>query len=429
MFRRHLNTYMSLVGLLCFLLASACSSDVEQSDVSTDNGVSDDVELVDAGGDEDIALSQDVAVAEDLATPEDTAVSEDLSTPEDVAIVEDVAVSGDVAAPDDTTEPVDVSVLPPPGCGGFAGIACEAGEFCEMPENSCMISDMMGTCVSVPGICTTELAEVCGCDGKTYANDCVRQKAQVQKKHDGACDEGPPLPDFCGGIAGFPCPEGMICDQAAGMCLGADIGGSCVPDPEACTDQYDPVCGCDGVTYSNDCQRLMAGATLDHVGECGAPPNKECSQNGECLEGEFCGKVPTDCDGVGQCIPIPQMCIMNVMPVCGCDEETYSNACVAHSNGVNVLHDGSCDEPTLPPGGPCGGFIGDTCAADEFCDLIPGTCQLPGSPGNCVPVPEICTAQYDPVCGCNGMTYSNDCKRKADGAQLDHVGECEAPAN
>ena len=91
MFRRHLNTYMSLTGLLCFLLASACSSDVEQSDVSTDNGVSDDVELVDAGGDEDIALSQDVAVAEDLATPEDTAVSEDLSTPEDVAIVEDVA--------------------------------------------------------------------------------------------------------------------------------------------------------------------------------------------------------------------------------------------------------------------------------------------------------------------------------------------------
>lgn len=42
----------------------------------------------------------------------------------------------------------------------------------------------------------------------------------------------------------------------------------CVPRPEACTTLFDPVCGCDAKTYSNDCLRLLAGATLAHPGAC-----------------------------------------------------------------------------------------------------------------------------------------------------------------
>ena len=45
----------------------------------------------------------------------------------------------------------------------------------------------MGTCVRVAEVCIELYQPVCGCDNKTYGNDCQRRVAKVTKKADGAC--------------------------------------------------------------------------------------------------------------------------------------------------------------------------------------------------------------------------------------------------
>jgi hypothetical protein len=80
----------------------------------------------------------------------------------------------------------------------------------------------------------------------------------------------PRLGKTCAGIAALPCGAGEACDLRDSTCAIVDLGGVCVEKPGACLAVYLPVCGCNGITYSNDCQRLLAGAVLRHDGACSA---------------------------------------------------------------------------------------------------------------------------------------------------------------
>ena len=64
------------------------------------------------------------------------------------------------------------------------------------------------------------------------------------------------------------CKEGFFCAKAIAYCNGP---GVCVQRPDACITitLYDPVCGCDGLTYGNSCDAAHAGVSIAYPGECG----------------------------------------------------------------------------------------------------------------------------------------------------------------
>ncbi len=303
-------------------------------------------------------------------------------------------------------------------CGGIAGIPCAGTmEFCLFCDGSCNIADAAGLCVPVLQGCPEIFDPVCGCDGQTYGNRCEAVVAGVQVDHPGPCGQ------ICGGIAGIPCEDrNTFCQFPPGTCDVVDNLGECVPIPEACPAIYDPVCGCDGVTYGNACFAQQAGVSIDHAGECG-PPICGGIAGIPCKDPDtFCEFPPGTCevaDNFGECVPISNACPDIYDPVCGCDGLTYSNACEARQASVSIDHAGECGPPI------CGGFVGIPCAdPDSFCEFPPGTCEVSDNFGVCVGIPEGCGGVFDPVCGCDGVTYSNACVARQAQQSIDHSGAC-----
>jgi len=74
----------------------------------------------------------------------------------------------------------------------------------------------------------------------------------------------------------------------------------------------------------------------------------------------------------------------------------------------------------------CGGFAGDTCAADEYCAYQAqyGTCGWTDATAVCLPRPRSCPQQLSPVCGCDGIAYESACIAAMAGHGLNAPNYC-----
>ncbi|MDG2307651.1 MAG: Kazal-type serine protease inhibitor [Candidatus Binatia bacterium] len=117
-------------------------------------------------------------------------------------------------------------------------------------------------------------------------------------------------------LASVTLPESFFLpDEAPVVCFDPSL----VDGGRVCPNNFDPVCGCDGETYSNSCVAEAEGITNWQPGSCSEPV---------CFD-------PSLVDG-------GRVCPNNFDPVCGCDGETYSNSCVAEAEGITNWQPGGC---------------------------------------------------------------------------------------
>lgn len=219
---------------------------------------------------------------------------------------------------------------------------------------------------------------------------------------DGKCFDPSTSPDACVVPPGFmpASDEGAACASQADcdptelcmsenplLCLGP---GFCQARDNTGTGNF-PMCGCDSKTYPDRPSVGLAGIRIVGEGPCGTAPGSPGSGEGGGLPGALCGTAG-ECPTSGEaCCPITGRCYDASKPaLCRFPPDGTWFPCIDNSQ-----------------------CLGEICQGDGC-----------GTPGGCKAASNTCGGQLQPVCGCDGKSYTNaDCATAAR-TRVAHDGAC-----
>jgi hypothetical protein len=154
------------------------------------------------------------------------------------------------------------------------------------------------------------------------------------------------------------------------------------------------------------------------------PHGEPCNDGSDCSANEWCQYPEGICwsdEPLGTCQIAYDACTTLYDPVCGCDFQGYSNDGCAAVARVSILHRGDCGPP------PCGGYLGLSCGAGEYCEVTAGPCDVYF--GACAAAPAECPDLCAPVCGCDGFDYASECSANLAGTGAKHSASCDSPTD
>ena len=333
-------------------------------------------------------------------------------------------------------------------CGRFPNPIC--GDDRKTYPNECMLN--MKNCqegtevaIAYTGQCCQEMCQrdsrpTCASNGVEYGNECEFEKASCHQSKD------PEMPE----LTEVPCPKPTMANDVFNTLKEPKCKTACARDNNS-------ICGGDGKTYPNECMLNMKNCqegtevAIVHQGKCCQQWCKRdrrptCASNGveytnECeFEKASCNQsidpempelievscMMNDVFKEPECTP----CTHNWRPICGNDDNTYSNQCSLNLKNcqegteVAILHKGKCQKTQLPKKCPdfCTRHYEPICSDDGTtygtkCVLDRTNCDNPSTPhiaiahtGECPKCPTSCQMDvWRPVCGSDGKTYSTKC--------------------